>query len=84
MHWVQKGPSPLICTRHANRVNFCMAAAIGITPAVSFLFAFQVKKKKKKMQVGVLGKGNGNFSMSPTKNTQINEETSEIAAANRI
>lgn len=83
MHWVQKGPSPLICARQANGVNFCMAAAIGITPAVSFLFAFQVKTKKK-MQVGVLGKRNGNFSVSPTKNTQINEETSEIAAANRI
>lgn len=41
-------------------------------------------KNKKKMQVGVLGKRNGNFSVSPTKNTQINEETSEIAAANRI
>lgn len=47
MHWVQKGPSPLICARQANGVNFCMAAAIGITPAVSFLFAFQVKTKKK-------------------------------------
>lgn len=54
MHWVQKGPSPLICSRQANGVNFCMAAAIGITPAMSFLFTFQVRKKKKE-QVGALG-----------------------------